>query len=137
MALPVMGRVILLLHQQPFEHGNLYAATVQDKQTFSLHLVELPRNFLAGAAHLLSQARHQNVKCLRPCRTEGVLNEKADERSSQCLCGALPRVVAESLDLSGQQVEHVDAENQLGVQSQQHFLLVDGNEVAGCFGAER
>lgn len=117
-------------HQQPFEHRNLDASAMQREQSIGLHLVESMADVESAVVEFGSQLGHQDIESLRTGRIEAPREEEACDALAQRLRGTIPGTMAQALGTGGKDVEHVETEHKLSFQEQQHFLLVDGDEVA-------
>ena len=109
---------------------------MQGEQLVSLHLVEGPADVQAAVVQLLGQSVHEDVEGLGTGRMQTAREEEAGDALAQRAGCLPPLVVTQALALGGHLVEHVEAEHQLGLEQQQHLLLVEGDEVAGRKGAE-
>ena len=120
------------LHQHTLQHGNDDAATMEGKQLVMLHLVEGTADVKAAVVQFVCQLLHQHVEGLGSCGIETAGEEEADEAFTECLGYGTPGTVLQALAFCCQQVEQVQAEDELGFQQQKHFLFVDTDEVTGC-----
>ena len=91
---------------------NLNAPTVQLEEPVGLELVQDTRHVETAVANLCCKLRHEYAYCLRSGRQNAALGYEADDALFKRLWATTPRLVQEFLRLCGQQIQHVDAENQ-------------------------
>lgn len=109
---------------------------MQREQAFGLQPVELPADVQATVVELVGYLLHQHIEGLRTGRILAAREEEAHQTVAQRTGGGSPDMTLQALRLGSHDVEHIDAEDELRLQQQQHLLLVDGDEAAGREGAE-
>ena len=98
----------------------------------SLHLVEGAADVETTVVEFRSQLVHEDVEGLGSGRIEASREEESYDTLAQGTWSLAPQVVAQSLCLGAGDVEHVESEHQLCLQQEQHFLLLECDEIAGC-----
>jgi len=109
---------------------------MEDKETVVFHPVEGAADVKAAVVEFGSYLLHEDVERLGAGRVEASREEETGDALPQTVWGGSPGVVAQALGLGGQQVEHVEAEHQLGFQQEEDLLFVDADNVAGCLSLE-